>query len=275
MKHTALEQKDYDEQIYNLAKEFLLSISVRKIQPITHELLDIYLVSEPRPADIADIYERILSSAQSGNMKAGVIGRSIGGIANLRETLCDFQPKAILDKYGDNSEQVFRDIQHNVKPRGKVNPNSRGLWPIYCKTILAGAKFMVQFESANDFYAWVKLFDSEDRMRRALPLLLQAEIYGFGFALACDFLKDLGFLKFAKPDVHLRKIFTRLELCPSSANDYQLLEAIVRVADNAGVTPYNADKIFWLIGSGSFYKHKIKVGRRADEFIEYARSSLK
>src|ERR1700759_4135731 len=100
MKHTALEQKDYDEQIYNLAKEFLLSISVRKVQPITHELLDMYLVSEPRPADIADIYEHILSSAQSANMKAGVIGRSIGGIANLRETLCDFQPKAILDKYG-------------------------------------------------------------------------------------------------------------------------------------------------------------------------------
>ncbi len=39
-------------------------------------------------------------------------------------------------------------------------------------------------------------------------MLLGREINGFGFALSCDFLKELGYEDFPKPDVHLRDIFT-------------------------------------------------------------------
>lgn len=65
---------------------------------------------------------------------------------------------------------------------------------------------MAQFTSAEDFCAWVDLFDYDDKTRPALPLLLQSEVYGFGLALACDFLKELGYLNFAKPDVHLTNL---------------------------------------------------------------------
>ncbi len=262
------DQKNYDKQVYDLAKEFLLNVQVQNAKPITCELLEEYLKGEPRPITItiSDIYERILESAKNANMKSGVIGGSIDGVANLKNVLCDFKPQAIIQKYGNNWEQVFQDIQRQVKPRGQINSGPQGLWPRYCKTILSSARFMAQFTSAEGFCAWVDLFDYNDRTRPALPLLLQSEIYGFGLALACDFLMELGYLKFAKPDVHLRRIFTSLELCPPTADDYQLLNAIIRVANNAGVTPHNADKLFWLIGSGNFFRHKIK---RADEFIKY------
>lgn len=110
-------------------------------------------------------------------------------------------------------------------------------------------------------------------------MLLDQEIDGFGFALACDFLKELGYVNFAKPDVHIRDIFKALDLCPAKVNDYLLFKAIIRVAKNANFTPYNADKLFWLIGSGYFYddQHigkKGRIGSRKFEFIQYAKRKL-
>ena len=32
-------------------------------------------------------------------------------------------------------------------------------------------------------------------------------------------------------------------------------------------TPYKVDKIFWLIGSGSFYLDNINIGRKKETFI--------
>lgn len=79
-----------------------------------------------------------------------------------------------------------------LKPRGSIRRTPRSIWPRYCRTILSGAKFLVQFESANDFYEWVDFFDKDERARVALPLLLDREIEGFGFDLACDFVMGLS-----------------------------------------------------------------------------------
>jgi thermostable 8-oxoguanine DNA glycosylase len=110
-------------------------------------------------------------------------------------------------------------------------------------------------------------------------MLIDQEIKGLGFALSCDFLKEMGYVNFPKSDVHLRDIFTKLRLCNNKVDNYHLFKAIVRLANNAKVSPYNADKVFWLIGSGNFYNHpnierKGKIGSRKKDFIKYARSKL-
>jgi hypothetical protein len=110
-------------------------------------------------------------------------------------------------------------------------------------------------------------------------MLLSKEVDGLGFALSCDFLKEMGYVNFPKPDVHLRDIFTSLGLCKDKSDDYQLFKAVIRVAGHAGVSAYNADKAFWLIGSGNFYDDchigkKGRAGSRKKEFIKYARPQL-
>jgi hypothetical protein len=110
-------------------------------------------------------------------------------------------------------------------------------------------------------------------------MLLSREIEGFGFALSCDFLKEMGYINFPKPDVHLRDIFTSLSLSQDKPDDYKLFKAVIRVAGNAGVSPYNADKVFWLIGSGYFYSdphigNKGRVGSHKRDFIEHAKPLL-
>jgi hypothetical protein len=212
-------------------------------------------------------------------MKAGVIGRAIGGVGKLGVVLENFDPKAILTKYGSDWESVLDHIVKQLQPRGEIRRTKRSIWPHYCQTILSAANFVEQFASAADFFSWVDFFDKDDRARASLPMLLSREIEGFGFALSCDFLKELGYINFPKPDVHLRDIFAALKLCSDKSDDYQLFKSIIRVAGNANVSPYNADKVFWLIGSGYFYddQHigtKGRIGSQKQDFIEYARKNL-
>src|ERR671921_2763768 len=71
-------QQEFDRAAYTLAKDFLLQSGASK--GVTPELIENYLhLSAPRPDTLAGLYEHMLESAQSANMKAGVIGGSIGG----------------------------------------------------------------------------------------------------------------------------------------------------------------------------------------------------
>ena len=268
-----------DKKVYLLAKEYWPS---RNITGVTAALVEKYLNPlslNPKPTTKDAIYQRILESAQNANMKAGVIGRAIGGVEKLSPVLEGFNAKAVLDKYVGDFETVLDDIVKQLKPNGVVRRTSRSIWPHYCHTILSAANFIEQFSSASDFFGWVDFFDKDDRARASLPMLLSREIEGFGFALSCDFLKEMGYINFPKPDVHLRDIFTALSLCPDKSDDYQLFKAVIRLASHAGVSPYNADKAFWLIGSGYFYAdphlgNEGRVGSRKKEFIEYAKPLL-
>jgi len=268
-----------DKKVYHLAKEYL---PTRKITGVTAVLIEKYLNPlslNPKPTTKEAIYHRILESAQNANMKAGVIGRAIGGVDKLSPILSGFNAKAVLEKYAGDCEAILDDIVEKLNPNGEIRRTSRSIWPRYCKTILSAAKFIEQFSSASDFFGWVDFFDKDERARASLPMLLSREIEGFGFALSCDFLKEMGYINFSKPDVHLRDIFTALKLCPDKSGDYQLFKAAIRVANHSDVSPYNADKVFWLIGSGNFYNdlhlgNKGRVGSYKKEFIAYAKPLL-
>lgn len=269
----------YDNQAYLLAKSYLPNLGKKSI---TATLIEKYLNPlslNPKPTSKQGIYQRILESAQNANMKAGVIGRAMGGVSRLSVVLEDFNPQAVLDKYGTSWESILDDIVTQLQPRGEIRRAPKSIWPHYCQTILSAATFIKQFASSDDFYNWIDFFDKDDRARASLPMLLSREIEGFGFALSCDFLKELGYINFPKPDVHLRDIFMSLNLCQPKADDYQLFKSIIRLAGHANVSAYNADKVFWLIGSGFFYEdlhigNNGRIGSQKQDFIDYARQRL-
>jgi hypothetical protein len=79
--------------------------------------------------------------------------------------------------------------------------------------------------------------------------------------------------------VHVKDIFGGLGLCAEGAGDYEVFRAVGRLARNAGVISYNADKLFWLVGSRYFYDGphigiKGRIGRPKKGFIEVARERL-
>jgi len=238
-----------DRKVYQLARDYL---PAQNIEGVTASLVEKYLnplTLNPKPTSKEGVYQRILESAQNANMKAGVIRRAIGGVEKLSLVLEGFNPRAVMDKYVVDWEAILNDIVEKLEPRGEIRRTPRSIWPHYCQTILSAANFVEQFSSASDFFGWVDFFDRDDRARASLPMLLSREIEGFGFALSCDFLKEMGYVNFTKPDVHLHDIFTSLRLCQEKADDYQLFKAVIRVANHAGVSPYNADKAFWLVAA--------------------------
>ena len=104
-------------------------------------------------------------------------------------------------------------------------------------------------------------------------MILEKEIIGLGFPLACDFLKELGYSNYPKPDVHIKNIFVTLKL--SENNDYSVYKSVIEMSKIVNDTPYNVDKIFWLICSGNFYLHNIKIGRNKDNFLNKLEKDLK
>ena len=274
-----MNKPEVDKAAYNLAKEFLSQAVAEK--GATPRLIEEYLhiSSTSRPKTIEELYKHMLASAQNANMKAGVIGGSIGGVHELGPVLCSFEPAEVLDKYPSGWEAILNDIVAELHPRGSIRRTPRSIWPRYCQSILSIARFLSRFSSVDDFYEWVDFFDEDERARPALPMLMAQEIDGFGFALSCDCLKGLGYENFSKPDVHVKDIFWAIGLSPYGTNDYEVFKAVARVAQNVGVTPYNVDKLFWLIGSGNFYDDphvgkQGKIGSGKKQFIEMAQAEL-
>lgn len=264
-----MEQPQRDRRAYALAKQFLLSF-----EDVTPQILERHMLpDERRPGTLAGVYSQLLGSAANRNMAPGVIARAIGGIESLEPLLCGFEPARVVDKYGLDWERLLDDIIGGLQPIGKIRRTSRSLWPLFCRTIVTGARFLVSFSTAEDFFRWLDFFDRDDRARPGLPMLLSYEIDGLGFALACDFLKEMGYVNFGKPDVHLRVIFSVLGLSRTD-HDYEVFKSIVRVARSAGTTPYAVDKLFWLIGSGKFYLVDLEIGGHRDEFIAMASERL-
>ena len=103
----------------------------------------------------------MLESAQSGNMKVGVIGGSIGGVTNLGPLLCDFEPAEVLEKYRSGWEDVLDEIVAQLKPRGSVlaprGASGPGTVGPYCRV-----RGSCHSSPADDFYRWVDLFDEDE-----------------------------------------------------------------------------------------------------------------
>src|SRR5262249_22191730 len=151
-----------------------------------------------------------------------------------------FDPVAVLVRYS-SAEDLLDSIVTNVTPRGQVRRGRTSCWPLFTQAVLSGARFLAQFSDVADFTKWASSFHDDGRSRAALPLLLGEELTGFGFALACDFLKELGFANYAKPDVHVRSICRGLSLCPPKANDFTVFKSILRIAAKRQVSPYHVD----------------------------------
>lgn len=263
-------------EIYDQAKAFL-------IQQIpaenAAEILETYL-NEPdksgQPISLDKLYCRLLYSAQNANMKSGVIGKAIdGGVDALGKVLFDFQPAKVLANY-PNGESLLAEIEQVVQPRGKMSKEKDSIWVRYCQTILSAAEFFNQFENGEQFYDWANHFYQDQRAMTALPYLISEEIYGVGCPLACDFLKELGFINYGKPDVHIKDIFVGLGLCEPKSSNAVLQKIIMKIAEAKHISAFDVDKVFWLMGSGNFEKHRHlgkngKIGQQKKEFINYFR----
>jgi thermostable 8-oxoguanine DNA glycosylase len=266
--------KEYDIFVTEKAFEFLLS-SEQINEDILCEHLQAGEEIKENIDTLDDVFYRLMISLQNANMKAKVIGGSLetekypDGILRLRNMLIKN-----LNSMNDfeNEEELLRKIFNELNPNSSRSveehvKDNRSIWYRYVKSLFSAKAFLEQFSDLNDFKKWIDFFDHDNRARSALPMILSEEIYGMGFALACDFLKEIGYTNFGKPDVHIKDIFYQLGLSQNK-KDYFVLKDIVRVAEHNDKSPYYIDKLFWLIGSGNFYLKGIKIKKSKKQFID-------
>lgn len=247
--------------VFDSAKKFLNEI-ISSHSGLNTSILEKHLQQESKFDNILDANKRLIESLSNRNMMASVIGFNRKEKV-MEQILFGYNPDKILSAYKDENELlgVFKKKFNLQNVSGK-----RSLWRKFAEGIISGSKFMSSFKDKDEFDNFIKNFSLNKYTKASLPMLLSKEIKGFGFALSCDFIKELGYRDYPKPDVHLIKIFYDLGLSEST-EPYEVYKSIIEMAEAVGKDAYRVDKIFWLISSGRFYLSNIDTGRNRDKFI--------
>lgn len=252
--------------IYEEAYNFLKN---KVGEDILRKQLDYYYTYTPK--SMRDIFERMIETLKN---KQGYVN-FIADVEQMDFILLNFEPKKVFKKYNYDWESLFYKFKKEFGKDYKMDiKNKRNAWVMYSKGVLSCSEFLSNFNSVKAFDKFVRSFFHNEFTIAALPMLLEKEIFGFGFPLACDFLKELGYVHYGKPDVHLKDIFLELKLV-DSRTDYEVFKKIVKIGLLVKQDPVIVDKVFWLIGSGNFYESNLKIGRPKSQFIKYIKKKLK
>lgn len=254
-------------RIYQIAREYLLSFD-----GISEEILDAHLTEwrSRKPSNMRGLFRAMLMHAQ--NRQA--MPNSIGDIDRLSDFLFDFDPHQV-SAYYRSWEELFDSIEQSTyRPPGPLKKeNKRSLWVTYCKAILSCAEFLSRFNDLRAFDTYVEQFYADEKSRLALAEQLSQEVYGFGFALACDFLKGVGYPEFIKTDVHINEIARGVGITTSDC-ETEIFQDIISYCRSIGKLPFEVDKLFWLVGSGKFYLYDKRIPSSKEEFIRRVRYEL-
>ena len=247
------------------ARKYLLSFD-----GVTDEILDDHLThwKDGRQDTLSRIYQKFIHHAKN---RQGM-PNTIGDISRLEGVLFGFNPKKVAKIYTTHFDLLTQIKKEKVKTAGKIDPhNNKSHWVIYAKSVLSAAHFLQRFETAQSFHDFVGSFYRDEYTRLALPLLLKEEIFGFGFALACDFLKESGYEQFVKPDTHLNDI-CRAAGISDSDTDFGVFKDVLAYCEKYEFVPYEFDKLIWLVGSGNFHLNKKKIPTNKKDFIASLRN---
>ncbi|MDO4963827.1 MAG: hypothetical protein Q4E75_07025 [bacterium] len=246
--------------IYNEAKAYLKKICPKNIN------LDKYFNLEKTFKTKNDILYTLLVCIQDRRLADKVIGFTRDDRQKIfKKILFDYDSEKIINNY--NNDTLLDTFNKYFKINNIDSKNN--LWRMYATSVISSAKFINSFENIDDFNNFIESYSGKEI---DLPILLQNKIYGMGFALACHFLKELGYKNYAKPDIHIKDVFVSLNL--SCDDDYSVFNAVLNMANTVNDSAYNIDKLFWLICSGNFHMDNILIERHKEDFINLVKEKI-
>ena len=209
--------KEKNQVVYRLAYNYLLDILPNQLDS---DDLHKYFIGDRRDfSSLADVFEQLIQSAQNYQRMPNVI-KFTERKEKIKTILCEYDFTEIATYNIEDLYRIFRK-EFNVTSED----SNRNSWYKWSKSIIDAAKFMCDFENVDDFKTFVNQFDYNLHTRMALPLLISTKISGIGFSLACDCLKELGYVNYPKPDVHLIDVFSGLGL--SERIQFQFLKPLL------------------------------------------------
>ena len=238
-----------NEILYNTAYEMLLTMKPRSISK--EELQDYFVGDSCNPVTLRDVFIAFIKAAQDYSRMPNVIkfDKRKEVIGNI---LHDFDYRYASTLTAETLYKMFSQEFSGITETS---------WMLWSNAVIDSAKYISKFKTFERFNEYV----TKTSDLKTVPLSMSSQIRGMGFAIASLSLKELGYLDYVKPDVHLIDICVGLDI--SSKNPLDVFDAMIEIAKDNAITPYKLDKVLWLVCSGNFYKHDIKVGGRKSELI--------
>lgn len=244
--------------LYNFAYAFLI-----KNKPDSLSEKDIIeLITKPDffCSDLKGVYKALVSTMQDYQFRPRVINYAKRS-KEIDSILFDLDYHQIILKYTPDS--LLKTFASSFKINNISSKNNT--WRQYSISLIDGAKFLSSFKDFDDFDSFIKGFSKNSYTKEALPLMLEREIHGMGLALACDWLKEIGYLDYPKPDLHMIDVFCQAGL--ADRDPWNSFKAAINAAEEANVTPYSLDKVIWLICTGNFYRYHVQIKSLKEEFL--------
>lgn len=280
--------------IYDTAVSVLLEM--RGMLPGDLADCEEYYFTPKRRRTLNEVLERFAVSAQNARGFPNVIGlNNETRERELRNEFHEYDVAWVKEKM--DPESMGNTLWKRYSPEVRTSNPRQNTWVKWAWAIKDSAALLANYQDASGFYADVESYLGDVENQANLAFHIARNVKGFGFALACDALKELGFTSYAKPDVHIKVIFRKLGLLPpiisedkywNKAQDWLDYQVFKQVSSFAGschefgdvatlVTPYKVDKVMWLVSTGNFYNRNDPVVDKKshrEKFIQRAKEQL-
>jgi len=216
----------------------------------------------PLPDTINDIYRCLVTSLVNTNK----MKQAIGDINDLSDVLFEFDPAKTLAHY-EKLQNALCWIMGRQAIDIHRTTDSKDYWKMFYFGVLSGASFLCKVGCLDTFRAFVQRFQCNESVIAVLPLLLEYEIYGLTYRMACTFLNSVGYGDFIAPDAKVKALLYDIEIIESKDN-YETLKTIIQISKANNKPPYIVSAMFQMIGTESFTQEKTN-GKLRQQFIEH------
>lgn len=249
------------EIFYNKVESFI--IKQADLYGLSKKDLEEYYHCKPecditKEASLSSIYKRLLGSLQNRQSLPNIIKFWHKDYESIyQETLFAFDPQKVQKKYNgvNGAERLFEDLNDKVH----WNAEHYELPKQWCEGAIGAAKVLSRYSDSKSLYeVLMKQAENGDLMKIA-DYWDKLPIKGMGFALSCDFLKEIG-IDLPKPDVHIIAVIKEVFFCGKDISEKELTAAFINMVkmlkeEHPEMTAYKLDKMIWLICTGNFYLH--------------------
>lgn len=280
------EQPEYFyRQIWKLAFDYLEQEMIKGKEP--NSVITDYLIPDKQPgeASLNEIFKLLLaicvmkSSYYSSRHNQPIDARCYEFLHDEEQESQETwqRIREITFNFDPNKTVLVKDTQEN---QGGSFNSRRSKGVSLLQTASEAAEFFALFDDGKDFDSWVKFLKSKSPYH---PLMILRSSFSSIYETeAQEFLSLLGYQEYRQRYEHVYKTFRGLELVTFLDEDDVIDQVITDFAEILEVTTYAVERIFWLIGSGNFYKHrrvKTKLTHHppvpyTSKFVRYVKDNL-
>lgn len=255
-----------DQMIYQDAFQYLREHS----KGLTDEILATYMDCT-RVNSLDRAFEGVVNFVVDNYQthKQVIIYNDNNNLDRIKKTFKQCDLNYFLETYAKAPDKLYNELYNTLTLRNAESDFSKWVLSIYVRVLCGMAKYLSRFQDAAALYQHIDTYVTIDQKIEMINEVIAASHavkfckgrnQAWGFALAANWLKDLGLEDYCKPDTHVKDFAKGLQIC-ASGDDARVFRAMLEMAEHVKQTDPSAcafrlDRCAYLIGTGDYYNHK-------------------